>query len=201
MYAYLWQMTPEKFYKFVGILLYLGYRKIPRPRLMWSPLSLCFDLVISQVMSRNRFDSLFTFLYLVHEDDEKKLKEDGDKLHKVCPLYDYIHRKCEELYQPHREISVDERMVRSKGRFSFPQYIKSKTTKWGFKLWCVCDSHNGYTCGFSVYHNKNGEVPSKNGLGYDVVTLLLKSYYLQGYCLFIDNFYTSPKLVWDVGSV
>lgn len=31
MYAYLRQMTPEVFYKFVGILLHLGYRKIPRP--------------------------------------------------------------------------------------------------------------------------------------------------------------------------
>ena len=71
MYAYLQQMTPEKFYKFDGILLHLGYRKIPRPRLMWSPLSLCFDPVVSQVMSRNRFDSLFTFLHLMHEDEGK----------------------------------------------------------------------------------------------------------------------------------
>ena len=53
---------------------------------MWSPLSLCSDPVVSQVISRNRFDSLFTFPHLVHEDDEKKLKEEGDKLHKVRPL-------------------------------------------------------------------------------------------------------------------
>ena len=100
-------MTPEKFYKFVGILLHLGYCKIQRPRFMWSPFSLCFDPVDSQVMSRNIFDSLFTFLHIVHEDEEKKLKKEGDKLHKVRPLYDYIHRKYEELYQPHREISAD----------------------------------------------------------------------------------------------
>ena len=45
----------------------------------------------------------------------------------------------EELYQPHRKVIIDERMVRSKARFSFRQYIRNKPTKWGFKLWCMCD--------------------------------------------------------------
>ena len=189
MYAYFREMTPDNFYKVIGILIHLGYRKIPRPRLLWSPISLCFDPLVSQVLSRNKFESLLTFLHLVHEDTEKKLKEEGDKLHKVRPLYDYLSKRCEELYQPHREVSIDERMVRSKARFSFRQYIRNKPTKWGFKLWCMCDSHNGYTCAFSVYRGKHGEVRSENGLGYDVVMSLIKPYYLQGYSLYLDNFY------------
>ena len=54
---------------------------------MWSLLSL--DPAVSQVMSRNKFDSLFTFLHIMHEDEEK-LKEQGDKLHEVRPLYNFI---------------------------------------------------------------------------------------------------------------
>ena len=100
MLAYYDVMNPEKFYKVVGILVHLGYHKIPRPRLMWSPTSLCFDLLVSQVLSRNKFDGIMTFLHLVHEDTEKKLKDNGDKLCKVRPVYDYISQKCDELYNP-----------------------------------------------------------------------------------------------------
>ena len=160
MYQYFKKMTREDFYAIVGTLVHLGYRKIPRYRLMWSPLSLCYDPIISKVFIRNRFESLLSFLHIVNEATEKCLKDEGDKLVKVRPLNDHLQTKCKELYQPNREISIDERMVRSKARFSFRQYIKNKPTKWGFKLWCLCDSHNGYTC-FSVYRGKHGEVRSK----------------------------------------
>ena len=68
----------------------------------------------------------------------------------------------------------------------------------GFKLWCLCDSHNGYTSYFSVYLGKNGDVETSNNLGYDVVMTLMGPYLLEGYSLYIDNFYTSPALVSDL---
>ena len=198
MYWYFSPMTPDDFYALVGIFVHLGYRKIPRYRLMWTPTSLCYDPLSSKVFSRNQFESFLSFLHIVDEDTEKKLKDEGDKLCKVRPLNDHIQKRCKELYQPHREVSIDERMVRSKARFSFRQYIRNKPTKWGFKLWCLCDSHNGYTSSFSVYRGKNGEVRSSNGLGYDVVVSLMQDYLSQGYSLYIDNFYTSPTLVSDL---
>ena len=88
MYSYFRKMEPIDFYNLVGILVHLGYRKIPRARLMWSPTSLCYDPLISKVMSTNRFDSLLTFLHLVDEDTEKSLQKDGDKLLKVRSLND-----------------------------------------------------------------------------------------------------------------
>ena len=45
-------------------------------------------------------------------------------------------------------------MVRNKGRFSFPQHIRDKPTKWGFKLWVLADSLTGYTWDFEVYIGK-----------------------------------------------
>lgn len=126
---------------------------------------------------------------------QKKLKYELCKVH---PLNDHIQKHCKELYQPNREVSIDKRMVGLKARFFFRQYIRNKPTRWGFKLWCLCNSHNGYTSSFSVYRGKNGEVRSSNGLGYDVVVSLMQNYLSQGYSSYIDNFCTSPTLVSDL---
>ena len=143
MYRYYKSMTKNDLYKLLGVIIHLGYRRIPRYRLAWSPSSLCFDPFLNEVMSRNHFESM-SFLHVVDKEREDQLK--NDKLAKVRPLIDHINKKCQQLYQPYREVSIDERMVCSKARFSFKQYIiRNKPTKWGFKLWCLCDAHNGYT--------------------------------------------------------
>ena len=89
-------------------------------------------------------------------------------------------------------------MVRSKACFEFKQYIRNKPTKWGFKLWCLCNASNGFTVQFSVYRGKAGEVSSKKGLSYDVVMRLMKDYLNEGRTLYVDNFYTSPTLAVDL---
>ena len=96
------------FMHWLEFFVHLGYRKIPRYLLMWTPTSLCYDPLISKVFSRNKFESLLSFLHIVDEDTKKKLKEEGDKLCKVHPLNDHIQKHSKKLYQPHCEISIDE---------------------------------------------------------------------------------------------
>ena len=64
-------------------------------------------------------------------------------------------------------------MVKLKARFPMQQYIKNKPVKHGFKLWCPCDSRNGYTWQLQIYRGKEGEQRTENGLSYDVVTGLV----------------------------
>ena len=61
------------------------------------------------------------------------------------------HIECLTLYKPHRENSVDEAMVKFKGRSLLKQYMPKKPIKRGYKVWCMCDAHNGFTCSFQVY--------------------------------------------------
>ena len=61
MYCYYKSMTRNDFYKLLGVIIHLGYRRIPRYRLTWSPASLCYDPFLSEVMSRNHFESMMSF--------------------------------------------------------------------------------------------------------------------------------------------
>ena len=85
-----------------------------------------------ELMSRNRFETISTFLHVVKPSEETTLAD--DPLKKVRPLYDDIKNKCLSYYQPLQEISVDERMVKSKARSKFKQYIRNKPTKWGLSF-------------------------------------------------------------------
>ena len=61
-------------------------------------------------------------------------------------------------------------MIAFKGRLSFRQYMPSKPTKYGIKVWMAADSRlNGYVSNFSVYLGQEGNEHRIRGLGYDVM--------------------------------
>ncbi len=120
-----------------------------------------------------------------------------DRLFKTKPLYTEIRLACKSFYAPNINISIDERMVASKARIGIKQYIKDKPTKWGCKLFVICDSKTRYTCDFIIYAGKSERV-TDNGLTYDVVMQLMDLCLGKGYKLFVDNFYSSPTLFRDL---
>ena len=134
------------------------------------------------LMPRNRFEAINAFFHLVTMDEESA--NVNDPLKKVRPFHDAVKKRCGELYQPLCELSVDERMVKSKARSHFKQYIHNKPTKWGFKFWVLADL-TGFTSDFNLYcgRHRNTQI-SENGMSYDVVMELVQPYHSQGYSVF-----------------
>ncbi|XP_049900252.1 piggyBac transposable element-derived protein 4-like [Epinephelus moara] len=160
----------------------------------------------AKVMTRDRFRSIFWNIHLsdpeedVHNDRQKGTPG-HDKLFRVRPLYDDILSACQAYYHPRRELAVDERMVATKAKTGMTQYMKDKPTKWGIKLFVLAESSSGYTINFSIYTGKAVTV-SEHGLSYDVVMKLIQPSCLgTGYHVYMDNFYTSPKLFMDLASM
>jgi len=100
----------------------------------------------------------------------------------------------EQVYQPGRDLSVDESMIKYKGRLAFRQYMPDKPTKYGIKDFVLAESHTGYCLKFLTYTGKylfpRKEIP----LTSQVVLDLLRSYEHKGHVVYMDNFYTSPEL-------
>lgn len=186
------EVTPLEMMRFIAIIIYMGIVEVPRLHLYWSTGSIYSGLLPSKIMPRNRFVALLAFLHVSDPDDFASEATVG-KIWKVSWLLKHINQTSANFFQPKRDLSVDERMVKSKGRSGMRQYIRDKVTKWGYKLWVLADSETGYTLQFSVYTGKR-ERPGPHGLAFDVVSSLCSEYLDQGYRIYMDNFYTSGKL-------
>ena len=155
--------TVPKMKAFVGVLLLMGIHQLPCIADYWSTHKYLGVASIAAVFPANRFNHL---LASIHFNDNSAAKPRGhpgyDKLYKVRPILESISQKCLSLYKPHRENSIDEAMVGFKGRSSLKQYVPSKPTKRGYKVWVRCDSRNGFTCCFQIYTGKVGNTSEKN---------------------------------------
>ncbi len=74
---------------------------------------------------------------------------------KVRPLLNYLGEKFQSMYNPGKELAVDEAMIKFQERSSLKQYMPKKPVKRGVKVWVLGDSSNGYFCRLDVYTGKN----------------------------------------------
>lgn len=113
----------------------------------------------------------------------KKGEPGFDKLYKIRPFIDGLKTKFKQYYSPTKEQSVDESMVKFKGRSSFKQYLPNKPIKRGYKIWVRADQY-GYICDFDVYTGKEEATKRKQeelSLGEFVVRKMTKGLEQKGY--------------------
>ena len=190
-----WQdVTLEEIKLYYGVLIMIDIIKLDRDDHSWKEDERYFMLgtKISDIISRDRFMQIKRYLNFTEEGFPEQC---NDKLFKVRYMLDKIRNAFKSEYIPHEEISVDESMVPFKGRLSFKQYMKDKPCKFGIKFWMLADATSAYCWNFDVYVGKYGtEIDRTFGLSGRVVIDLLHGLENKGYCVFTDNFYTSPTL-------
>ena len=92
--------------------------------------------------------------------------------------------------------SIDESMVKLKGRSVLKQYLLLKPIKRGVKVWQRCDAQNGYIFDPNIYAGKteNDEF-SEGTLGERVATKLCSTIKISDVVLSFDRFFASVNLV------
>ena len=143
---------------------------LPTTKMYWLQNPLFGSFTASDVMTRNRFDKITEY---IHVNDRSTMpakdSQNFDKLYLIRPLLSRVNNLCLKNYSPHREFSIDEAMIKFRGRLGFRQYMPAKPTKYGIKVWVRADSHNSYVNEFDVYVGRPQGNRPKVGLGRKVI--------------------------------
>jgi hypothetical protein len=124
---------------------------------------------------------------------------------KVKNVSEYIDIKCKELCVPGRNVTVDESTVGFKGRIQFKCYNPKKPTKWGLRIFCLCDSENGYVFFYIPCYGKTRteslirpDLPFTSQIVIHLAQVLQVHTSGSGYHIYTDRFYTSPQLAQEL---
>ena len=184
---------------FIGILIIMGLHKGLQLHSYWSTDDALGVIAIKKAMSRNRFTKIQQYFHLNDSRAELRKGDVGyDRLQKIRPLLSICKDTFRANYNPARELSIDEGMIKFKGRLGFVQYMPMKPTKRGIKVWMLASPANGYTHDVDVYCGRNDGMTAEHGLGYNVVMKLSAAYHGKGHFIFYDNFFSSVELLKDL---
>ncbi|XP_030195004.1 piggyBac transposable element-derived protein 4-like [Gadus morhua] len=141
-------VTVPEMKTFIGICMGMGLLVLPVRRDYWRQSKNLFRMQFARNMSRDRFAAIWRYLHL--QDNQAAVNRD-DKMWKMRWFLDCLLAQFQALYEVDGNVSVDESMIKFKGRLSFRQYLPMKPTKWGIKVWVMAESATGYVTNFQVY--------------------------------------------------
>ena len=151
----LWRFFERgELYCLLGIVMFMGLVKLPSKEDYWDSGALGVQTCVPDYMSLRRFNVLTHEMLTTMESKEAqplKTAPDYDKLWRIRPFLDLFKTAISSTYSLGRFVSVDEMMIKFKGRAPIKCYMPKKPTKWGIKVWGLCCSTLGYLWAFNVY--------------------------------------------------
>jgi len=151
-----------------------------------------------ETMTRDRFLHILRFLHFADNSQRPDEGKEYDRLWKLRTVFDKLNEASAKFYNPSEHLAVDEVMVKFKGRVIFRQYIPKKRKRFGIKIYKLCDE-SGYTYDMRVYLGKDSDSTTDDMTATHVTVRHLTSRVEGlGHKIFMDNFFSSPRLFDDL---
>lgn len=193
-----WKETDSNEVKrFLALLLLQGVVQKPVEKFFWSKRPILCTPFFGSVMSQPRYGLLMKFIHFEDSSSFDANSHPHPKLRKIYDIQSKLVTKFQDVYTPEKNVSIDESLMAYKGRLSWKQFIPSKRSRFGIKLYQLCESESGYIWNSLIYTGKQTVFEKEYeefGSSTKSVMTLMKDLFDKGYSLTTDNFYTSPEL-------
>ena len=191
-------ITPEELCAYFGFMMLMGLVKLPSIYDYWQKDLVYHYSPIADRISRKRFFDIHRFIHFANNATlSAPGSSDYDKLGKIRPILTSLTDRFSAIYEPGKDLSIDEAMIPYKGRSSLKQYMPNKPVKRGIKIWMRAEAVNGYVSALKVYTGKTGK-GVEHGLGSSVVKHLSEDLHHTYRHLYFDNFFSSVDLLLDL---
>ena len=183
----------DEIVKIFALLLIMGINQLPTYKDYFSGVNWCHNKYASLLFTRDRFMFILKNLHF---------NEPGSD--KLTFLVSYLNKKFTNLGRnfDSNEFVIDESLISFSGRLSFKQYLPSKASKYGIKVFRLC-LVNGFVLKNIVYQGEKTNFMLKDP-SFSITLVKERTLYLV-MCLmelfindynhlYIDNYFTSVKL-------
>ena len=187
-FPYWMRTSVDEMYRFFGVLLMAGAFHDNKTRVseLWGAEG---RQIYNQCMSRNRFTELVTCIRF----DDRRQRNLSDKFSPLRNIFSEVVTNFKSAYKAGCSVTVDEQLVKFRGRCPFKMYIPSKPGKYGIKLWALADAETFYCLNLLPYIGRTGNVPERQQ-GQRVVLELTDMLTDSGRNVYMDNFFSSLLL-------
>ncbi|XP_068089418.1 piggyBac transposable element-derived protein 4-like [Hyperolius riggenbachi] len=200
-------VTTQDLKMILGLIFNMALCPNPEQQMYWTKNPIHCIPIYSAKISRRRFQMLLTCLHFSNNDDDVATDNPAhNRLFKLRPFIDHLNKVFAEAYVPEQKIAIDESLIPYHGRLAIKQYIPSKRSWYGIKLYKLCESGSGYTLKLKIYEGKDRLIQPPGCTPYmgtteRIVLDLLNPLLHQGYHLYEDIFYISVPLFKHLFSV
>ena len=180
-------VTVNELEGFLALILNMGIITVPKVEDYWKTSMTAEIPFFRTVMPRDRFMLIFWMLHVSHSTTPSPKRID-----KLRMLLDMLIPRFQMRYTPTCNLSVDETLLRFRGRFIGKQYMPKKPAKWGIKAFSLACS-TGYLLNTLVYtgadtlseaSDEYAPLPQPSR----VVMHLLEKYLHKGYHVYTDRY-------------
>ena len=184
-------MSKYELLKFLAVITAMGIDKRPCLEDYWSLDSYKYTPWYGEQFSRNRFEMIYSsMMHASNVEDEIEKKD------KIEPFLNKLLRRFQTAFYPGQNLSLDEMVVKWKGRSKYKMYNPNKPEKYHLKTFGLCDSVTGYTFNLLIYFGADTSYAGEldKGQSEKVFHFLMQPLGI-GHHIFADRYYTTGALI------
>jgi len=120
----------------------------------------------------------------------------ADKVYKIRYFFEYLKIKWQENFYPSIPICVDETIIPFDGKLAFKVSIRDKPHPTGIFMYTLADCKTFYMLNAEIFQGiKDDERKKPNERNFNIVNRLIEKYLDKKHIVYMDNYYTTIKLV------
>lgn len=191
------RVTSDELRVFLAVQILKGIVKKEDERMYWSKNPTIATPFFAKAITYQRFSLIKQYLRFASNEDFDLHTHPHAKLCKIWPFYEKMVAKFQTNYTPEKFVTIEENLAVYKEQAGWLQYESFEKTPTIIKYFMLCESKSGYVWRFLIHTGRATSFDSEYKdlpTSAQVVMTLMKPLLNKGYCLSLDDNYTSPQL-------
>jgi len=148
--SHLWKdVSMSEMYVFLALTMLMPFANKRTIKEYWQTGNTIPTPIFGKHMGRNRYSLILQYMHF-----SPNIERPPNPSYKLGKVMVRLQEKISSVFKPHRKLNIDESLVLFRGRIHFRQFIPSKRSRFGMKVFVLCDCATGIVLDQILYTGK-----------------------------------------------